>query len=73
MVERVRYVLPAVVVPIPLNAEGQGPSEPKDTRRTVFEVWDQQMISICSCPDARRAHLVANAINFMRSTNGTEH
>ena len=31
---------PFGVIPMPINAEGQGPSAPDDTVDTLYEVWD---------------------------------
>jgi hypothetical protein len=54
---------PVYVVTMPIDAEGDGPAEPEETVTTIFEVWDQNSIELCSCVSLEIAEFIAASFN----------
>jgi hypothetical protein len=40
---------PFYYMPMPVNKDGNGPSEPHETVRTLHEVWDAHCSTFCEC------------------------
>jgi hypothetical protein len=63
---------PVFVMAMPIDAEGNGPAEPEETVTTIFEVWDQNNIELCSCVSREIAEHLAAMINGTSFT-GVKH
>jgi hypothetical protein len=55
---------PFYVVPIPINAEGQGPEmDPAKEVGVCWEVWDGLFLAVCTAGDEDIARLIAQRLN----------
>jgi len=50
------------IVPIPLNAAGQGPAPEKDTVRTVYQIWDECFDTVSEHTTYKEACEALNAL-----------
>ena len=59
---------PYTYVPMPLNAEGNGPeTDPDKVVRVQHEVWDAQFNTVCLATDEDAARLIVAALNRFTS------
>lgn len=35
-----------MIIPMGLNADGEGPADEADTVRTVFQIWDDEFVTL---------------------------
>lgn len=61
------YCGPFYYMPMPINADGNGPADPDETVKTLHEVWDQFCQSVCSCGDEVVARFIASSLNATSS------
>lgn len=62
-----QYCGPFYYMPMPINADGNGPASPDETIRVLHEVWDQLCQSVCTCADEVVAHFIADSLNATSS------
>lgn len=55
--------LPVFVIPMPLNANGDGPAEKEETIITVYQIWDITNRVIGECSVEANAKKIAELIN----------
>lgn len=55
--------LPVYYMPMPINAEGNGPADACELARVIHQVWDANCATICEAPTETLARLVADSIN----------
>ena len=56
---------PVMYVPMPLNANGDGPADSVDTVSVAHEVWDTETnVTICTAKDEATANLIVGAWNL---------
>lgn len=63
-----RIPRPVYHMPMPINADGNGPAAPEETVAVHHEVWDQLCRTLCSCRCEKDAILIANAVNAYSPT-----
>ena len=54
---------PFSYVPIPLDADGQGPADEADAVSTTHEVWDANCFTVATCGSEETARKVAELLN----------
>ncbi|MFU0504141.1 hypothetical protein ACLKMW_06095 [Pseudaminobacter sp. NGMCC 1.201702] len=54
-------------MPMPVNADGDGPAMGDEAVATLHEVWDDACLTVCTCGDEAMARRVAEALNAAQS------
>jgi hypothetical protein len=55
--------LPVYYMPMPINADGNGPADASDTVRVLHQVWDANYTVACEAPTEESARSLAAYIN----------
>lgn len=55
--------LPVYYMPMPINADGDGPAFGEDVKRVLHEVWDPHCNTICEAPTEELARFIVDCIN----------
>lgn len=50
-------------VPMPINADGNGPADADETVKVIHQVWDEENIALCSCDYKEIAQSIAASLN----------
>lgn len=53
-----------MTVPMPLDKEGRGPASDKDTVQISYQVWDENLMTVCICGNPADASRIAESHNF---------
>lgn len=57
-------VVPYYYMPMPVNTDGDGPADERETAHVLHEVWDGDCLTICRCCDEEMARWVADQLNL---------
>lgn len=63
-----KYCGPFYYMPMPVNANGDGPADPDEAVKVLHEVWDQLMLIVCRCENEAIARHIAKALNDSAAT-----
>lgn len=55
--------LPVYYLPMPVNADGDGPAFGEEVSKIIHEVWDPYCNTICTAPTEELARFIAGRIN----------
>jgi hypothetical protein len=55
--------LPVHYLPMPVNADGDGPSSADETVRVIHQVWDPHCNTICEAPTEELARFIVECVN----------
>lgn len=50
-------------MPMPVNADDDGPATGGEAVRIIHEVWDDACLTVCTCADEATARHIAAALN----------
>jgi hypothetical protein len=50
-------------MPMPVDADGNGPADEYDTVSTIHQVWDANCFTVCEAPTEELARMIAECIN----------
>jgi hypothetical protein len=58
------------LIPMPLNKDGDGPADPEETVKTVYEIWDNNLEAICTCSNLKAARYMLHLKSLQEYEDG---
>ena len=51
-------------IPIPINKDGNGPCDEKDSVKIIHEIWDDGFLTVAVCPSREQAEELVLLLNY---------
>jgi hypothetical protein len=58
------------LIPMPLDKNGDGPADPKETVRTVYEIWNDNFETACICSNFKAAKYMLHLKSLQEYEDG---